>query len=130
MPNDLRRIRLGYISIDWDHLTILFDVIDQWFPELATPFHCLRVAHKHHCVSSSCDSHIQSSLVLHEPNRVELIRPDTVEDNDVFLFSLEGINSVHFRDRLVVVVRNLVPHLSQKKVDLGLVRSNNSNLSF
>ena len=65
-------------------------------------------------MSSSCDSNIQSPFVLHEPNRVELVRPHTVEDNDVFLFSLEGVNSVHFCDRLVVVVGNLVPHLSQQ----------------
>jgi hypothetical protein len=50
-------------------------------------------------VTRSCDGHIESPLVLQEPQVPRAIGSDTIKDNDILLLTLEGIHRVHWETR-------------------------------
>lgn len=44
----------------------------------------------------SCKCHIQTSRVVQETDALMFIRPDTRQDDEILLPTLEGINTGHF----------------------------------
>ena len=63
-------------------------------------FERLRVSNHHEKMSRSCDCNVKSAGVSQESKRFErtlkIIRPNTVENNDILFATLESINCIHF----------------------------------
>lgn len=97
-------------------------------------FQSILISNNIKTVSSSSNGYIHSSVITYETESTLLIASYTREDYNIFLTTLESINSIYFDVFLGILDIILTPTKSKndifKEVNLALVWRNYTNTTF